>query len=127
MGAGVETYFTIEEVAKYLNCAEKTIRKWVLNREIPFHKIHKNIRFRLSEIEKWVDSGDKRKAAGETEIVEGELFQQLENETETSGGTADGRGAQKCARTGEGVDEMNVPRRAPTRCNTDRNVEGGGV
>jgi excisionase family DNA binding protein len=51
----METYFTIEEAAKYLGYAEKTIRKWVLNREIPFHKIHKTIRFRLSEIEKWVD------------------------------------------------------------------------
>jgi excisionase family DNA binding protein len=56
MGAGVETYFTIDELAKYLNYAEKTIRKWVLNREIPFHKIHKTIRFRLSEIEKWIDN-----------------------------------------------------------------------
>ena len=40
----METYLTIEEVAKYLNYAEKTIRKWVLNKEIPFHKIHKSKR-----------------------------------------------------------------------------------
>jgi hypothetical protein len=29
----------------------------VLHREIPFHKIKKVIRFRLSEIEWWVDNG----------------------------------------------------------------------
>jgi excisionase family DNA binding protein len=58
----METYFTIEEAAKYLGYAEKTIRKWVLNREIPFHKIHKTIRFRLSEIKKWVDLGGTHKA-----------------------------------------------------------------
>jgi len=51
----METYFTIDEVARYLNFAEKTIRKWVLNRDIPFIKINQTIRFRLSEIEKWVD------------------------------------------------------------------------
>jgi excisionase family DNA binding protein len=56
-GGVLETYFTIEELAKYLNYSEKTIRKWVLNNDIPFHKIHKTIRFRLSEIEKWVDGG----------------------------------------------------------------------
>jgi excisionase family DNA binding protein len=71
MGTGVETYFTIDELAKYLNYAEKTIRKWVLNREIPFHKIHKSIRFRLSEIEKWVDGGGVQAAVEENETSEG--------------------------------------------------------
>jgi excisionase family DNA binding protein len=54
----VETYLTIEELATYLKLAEQTVRRWVLNREIPFHKIHKAVRFRLSEIEKWID-GEK--------------------------------------------------------------------
>jgi len=53
----METYMTIEEVAEYLKLAEQTIRRWVLNREIPFHKIKKVIRFRVSEIETWIDKG----------------------------------------------------------------------
>jgi PTS system nitrogen regulatory IIA component len=53
----VETYLTIEELAHYLKVAEQTIRRWVLNREIPFCKIKKVIRFRITEIEKWVDNG----------------------------------------------------------------------
>ena len=53
----MEIYLTIEGLAKYLQLAEQTIRRWVLNREIPYHKIKKVIRFRLSEIEKWVDNG----------------------------------------------------------------------
>jgi len=52
----METYLTIEELAGYLKLAEQTIRRWVLNREIPFCKIKKVIRFRLSEIERWVDN-----------------------------------------------------------------------
>jgi len=58
----VEIYLNIEGLAKYLGIAEKTIRKWVLNREIPYHKIKKVIRFRLSEIEKWIDEDDGRLA-----------------------------------------------------------------
>jgi len=53
----METYLTIEELADYLKIAEKTIRSWVLHRSIPFHKIMKSIRFRLSEIEKWINDG----------------------------------------------------------------------
>ena len=55
----METYMSIEELAKYLSVAEKTIRKWVLNEDIPYRKIHKVIRFRLSEVERWIESGGK--------------------------------------------------------------------
>ena len=53
----METYLTIEELASYLKLAVQTIRRYVLNREIPYYKIKKVIRFRLSEIEKWIDGG----------------------------------------------------------------------
>ena len=53
----METYLTIEELAEYLKLTAQTIRRWVLNSEIPFHRIKKAIRFRLSEIEKWIESG----------------------------------------------------------------------
>ena len=53
----METYLTIEELAEHLKLAEQTIRRWVLNREIPYCKIKKVIRFRLSAIEQWIDNG----------------------------------------------------------------------
>jgi excisionase family DNA binding protein len=56
-GDGMETYFNAAELAAYLKVAEQSLRRWVLNNEIPYHRIHSVIRFRLSEIEKWVDSG----------------------------------------------------------------------
>ena len=76
----METYLTIEELAHYLKVAEQTIRRWVLNREIPFCKIKKVIRFRLSEIEKWVDNRGEKEAA--TQGEGGGLFA----ETETADG-----------------------------------------
>jgi excisionase family DNA binding protein len=56
-GEGMEIYFNTAELAAYLKVAEQSIRRWVVNNEIPYHRIHSVIRFRLSEIEKWVDSG----------------------------------------------------------------------
>ena len=70
----METYLTIEEVAEYLKLAEQTIRRWVLNREIPFHKIKKVIRFRVSEIEKWIDENGWKLTTEDSETSEGDLF-----------------------------------------------------
>ena len=70
----METYLTIEELAVYLKLAEQTIRRWVLNREIPFHKIKKVIRFRLSEIEQWIDKGGLVMSEERQEDIEGGLF-----------------------------------------------------
>ena len=74
----METYLNIEGLAKYLEVAEKTVRKWVLNREIPFHKIRKVIRFRLSEIEQWINTSGKLSAVNEGEEQEDGLFAQDE-------------------------------------------------
>ena len=75
----METYLTIEGLAEHLKLAEQTIRRWVLNREIPFCKIRKVIRFRLSEIEKWIDSGGACTPKNRNDGLEVELFG--ENET----------------------------------------------
>jgi len=87
----METYFTIEELAQYLRCGEKTIRKWVLNRQIPFHKINKPIRFRLSEIEKWID-GDGAQVTAQiaAQIAAQSAAQIAGEETETADGGENG-------------------------------------
>jgi excisionase family DNA binding protein len=91
----METYFTIEGIAKYLNFAEKTIRKWVLNREIPYIKIHQTIRFRLSEIEVWVGENRVRPQSGvngaKTPVSGNEgLFDDAVPPEETGGGETAG-------------------------------------
>ena len=83
----METYLTIEELADYLKLAVQTIRRWVLNREIPFHKIKKVIRFRLSEIEQWIEEGAMVPAVTGLEAKDDDLFDEADTaETgETSG------------------------------------------
>jgi excisionase family DNA binding protein len=98
-----ETYLTIEEVAAYLKLAQQTIRKYVLNKSIPYRKVQKSVRFRLSEIEKWIDEGGGCRNYKPRDR-EGDLFAGVETEMGT--GTAetgtDGRDGEPVAdKTGE--------------------------
>ena len=74
----METYLTIEELVSHLKLAVQTLRRWVLNREIPFHKIKKVIRFRLSEIEKWIENGAE--ISDSEKDLEVNLFAEIETE-----------------------------------------------
>jgi len=53
----VETYLTTEEVAAYFKVKEQSVRRWVMNNEIPHRKINGVLRYRLSELERWVEEG----------------------------------------------------------------------
>ena len=50
----MESYLTVEELAAYLKLTEQTVRRWILNNQVPYHKVNHSVRFRLSEIEAWV-------------------------------------------------------------------------
>ena len=77
----LETYLTVEELAAYLKFTEQTIRRWIVNREVPYHKINNSVRFSLSEIDMWVVKNDAFLKAGSKEKAESGLF----DETETVG------------------------------------------
>jgi excisionase family DNA binding protein len=70
---------TVKDVAEYMRLSEQTIQRYVLNKEIPFHKVKKVIRFRLPEIEKWIDEGGGacRNVPGDDR--EGDLFTGIDN------------------------------------------------
>jgi excisionase family DNA binding protein len=89
---------TITDVAEYLRLSEQTIQRYVLRREIPFHKIRKVIRFRVSDIEAWVDNGGicgNKPAADNTPVAAGygDLFDGAAmGEGETGNDTEHGEG-----------------------------------
>jgi excisionase family DNA binding protein len=94
----METYLTIAGLAEYIKLSEQTVRRYVLNRTVPYHKIHKAVRFRVSEIEKWIDGGglDGEVRAGPEDDREGDLFAGLEAGeagTETAAGSEAETGA----------------------------------
>ncbi len=50
----LEKLWTVEDLAGYLKVSVKTIYDWVHKRSIPFIKVKRLLRFRPSEIEKWL-------------------------------------------------------------------------
>lgn len=101
----METYFTIAELAEYIKLSEQTVRRYVLNKTVPYHKIHKAVRFRVSEIEKWIDGGglDGAVKTGPEDGRQSDLFACVEaaedreaeratGAVETEAGTAAGEG-----------------------------------
>jgi len=50
-----DTLFTVETLAKYLQVSKQWIYERVQFKEIPYIKVGKFLRFRKSEIDKWLD------------------------------------------------------------------------
>lgn len=53
-----EKWISIEEAADYLGVKVVTIRDWMRKgKEIPAHKIGRQWKFKVSELDRWVKSG----------------------------------------------------------------------
>ena len=52
-----EPWASLEEVAIYLGVNKDTVRNWIKKTDIPAHKIGRQWKFKLSEIDEWVKSG----------------------------------------------------------------------
>jgi len=57
MTAEKEKWSSIEDIAKHMQVHTDTIRLWIKKGEIPAHKVGKQWRFRISEIDEWICSG----------------------------------------------------------------------
>jgi DNA binding domain, excisionase family len=53
----VESWVRLEDVAEYLGVNKDTIRNWIKKTDIPAHKIGRQWKFKLSEVDAWVKSG----------------------------------------------------------------------
>jgi excisionase family DNA binding protein len=53
----MEPYLTIDEASALTKFAVATLRKYVLRRTVPFHKVKGAIRFKASELEPWMAAG----------------------------------------------------------------------
>jgi excisionase family DNA binding protein len=52
----MENYWRAQEVAAALQISAQTVYRYVANGEIPCHKLNKAMRFKPSEIERWIES-----------------------------------------------------------------------
>ncbi len=52
-----EAWSSLEEVATFLGVNKETVRNWIKKTDIPAHKIGRQWKFKLSEVDAWVKSG----------------------------------------------------------------------
>lgn len=56
-----EKWSSLEEIAAHLGVSKDTIRNWIKKDVIPHHRIGKQYKFRISEVDEWVESGKSAK------------------------------------------------------------------
>ena len=54
----IEKWSTLEEVADHLGVSKDTVRNWIRKEVISHYRVGKQYRFKLSEIDKWIESGE---------------------------------------------------------------------
>lgn len=52
-----DRYYSMPEIMKYLGISRDTALRWIATKQMPAHKSGKNWKFKLSEIDEWVNSG----------------------------------------------------------------------
>jgi len=52
-----EKWSSLEEIAGHLGVSKDTIRNWIKKDVIPHRRIGKQYKFKISEVDTWVDSG----------------------------------------------------------------------
>jgi predicted DNA-binding transcriptional regulator AlpA len=78
----IEKLLDINDVAEITKLKVATLRRHVLLKQIPYHKVIKAIRFRASEIQKWIDNDGSCEGIT-SRVVFGEgLFSELEPEVD---------------------------------------------
>lgn len=63
----VERWVSLENIATHLDVSKDTIRAWIKKNTIPYHKVGRQYKFRVSEVDVWVESGESADADKQTE------------------------------------------------------------
>jgi excisionase family DNA binding protein len=57
-----ERWLNLEEISIHLGVSKDTIRSWIKKDTIPFHKVGRQYKFRVSEVDAWIESGQSANA-----------------------------------------------------------------
>lgn len=59
----MDRFLDVKQVSEMLNIKQSTLRNWILNRRIPYVHLNKLVRFKESDLTKWIGpskvSGDE--------------------------------------------------------------------
>lgn len=66
-------WYSLKEICEYLGVSRDTIFKWIETKNMPAHKMGRQWKFKVSEVDAWVKSGG---AAEKTILYGGSDFEQ---------------------------------------------------
>lgn len=52
-----EPWVSVEDVAKHLGVARDSVYRWIESRGLPAHKVGRIWKFKLSQVDTWVEGG----------------------------------------------------------------------
>lgn len=52
-----DRWLSVEEITDYLGVKRDTIYKWLSRKKMPAHKLGKLWKFRIKEVNRWIESG----------------------------------------------------------------------
>lgn len=53
----VEKWVSLEEIADHMGLSKDTIRNYIKKEQIPYYRIGKQYKFKISEIDAWIERG----------------------------------------------------------------------
>jgi len=59
-----EPWFTLSETATHLQVAEDTVLRWITKKGLPAHRAGRVWRFKLSQVDAWMQSGGASPGSG---------------------------------------------------------------
>jgi excisionase family DNA binding protein len=60
-----EQWVSVDDVAQHLGVAKDSVYRWIERRGLPARRIGRIWKFRLSEVDRWVEAGGDRLTATE--------------------------------------------------------------
>jgi excisionase family DNA binding protein len=57
VGGTVEQWLSVAQIAQHLNVKPDTVYKWLERKDMPAHKVGRLWRFKISEIDRWIEKG----------------------------------------------------------------------
>lgn len=52
-----EPWVSVDEVAKHLGIARDTVYRWIDSRSLPGHRVGRLWKFKLSQVDAWIEEG----------------------------------------------------------------------
>jgi len=60
-----EPWLSVEQIAAHLAISKETVYRWLEKGKIPAHRVGKQWRFKPSEVDEWVKSGNASEDTGD--------------------------------------------------------------